>query len=101
MGVQTLGIRASAFRVTTGKKIAMTIEEHIENAERLLALAAKRDGELGRNTVALAEAHLHAADTKHNRQAREDSRQVSRDLKANQSFITDLMQKALPGATEP
>jgi hypothetical protein len=75
----------------------VTIEEHIAEAERLLALAADHQaGQQFQSTTALAEAHLHAAEILHLRQVRDDTRQQMLEMKANSAFMTDLVGRIAP-----
>jgi len=74
----------------------MTIEEHITEGERMLALAHEAPSGQSEGKIRLAMAHFRAAEILHLRELREDNRQVSRDLKANSAFMTDLVSKVLP-----
>lgn len=79
----------------------MTIEEHVAEADRLMEQAASYGGAnsttLAHRDIALARAHLHAAQVLDEIRVHEDNRQVARDLKATQAFMTDKIGKMLPG----
>lgn len=79
-----------------------TVEEHVAEADRLIAQASAypaiemNSTTLAHRDIALARAHLHAAQTLTEIQAFKANQQVARDLKATQAYMTDRIEKMLP-----